>query len=125
MLTAKTVTAQSLFERIPLKGRTDAEKADDLRRRIQSPAGFGRPAGRYWFLPGFLSMPHLYVDLLQLESLDIKSALEDWDTFAVLDIPFAEALQSSFVRFYSAVGLPMLDPSRFADIQLSACAAQY
>lgn len=119
VLTAKTVTAQSLFERMPLRGRNHAEKADDLRRRIQSPAGFGRPSGRYWFLPGFLSMPHLYVDLLQLESLDIKSALEDWDTFAVLDIPFAEALQSSFVRFYSAVGLPMLDPGRFADIQLS------
>jgi CheY-like chemotaxis protein len=119
VLSAKTETAKSLFERTPLKGRNDAEKADDLRRRIQSPAGFGRPSGRYWFLPGFLSMPHLYVDLLQLESLDIKAVLEDWETFAVLDVPFAEALQSSFVRFYSAVGLPMLDPARFAGIQLS------
>jgi len=119
VLTAKTVTARSLFERLPLKGRNDAGRADDLRRRIQSPAGFGQPSGRYWFLPGFLSMPHLYVDLLQLESLGTKAALEDWETFAVLDVPFAEALQSSFVRFYSAVGLPMLDPARFADIQLS------
>lgn len=30
VLTAKTVTAQSLFEQMPLKGRNDAEKADDL-----------------------------------------------------------------------------------------------
>jgi len=64
-------------------------------------------------------MPHLYVDLLQLESLPIRVALDDWETFAVLDVPFAEAFQSSFVRFYSAVGLPMLDPGRFADMQLS------
>ena len=64
-------------------------------------------------------MPHLYVDLLQLESLEIKTALEDWETFAVLDVPFAEALQSCFVGFYSAVGLPMLDPARFMEMQLS------
>jgi CheY-like chemotaxis protein len=113
VLTARTVTAKSLFEEMPLRGSTEAEKIDNLRRRIQSPAGFGQPAGRYWFLPGFLAMPHLYVDLLQLESLRIKTALDDWGPFAVLDVPFAEALQSSFVRFYSAVGLPMLDPQRF------------
>lgn len=123
VLTAKTVTAKSLFEQLPLKGSTEAQKIDNLRRRIQSPAGFGQPVGRYWFLPGFLAMPHLYVDLLQLESLQIKTALDDWKSFAVLDVPFAEALQSSFVRFYSAVGLPMLDPGRFTDMQLSEGAA--
>jgi hypothetical protein len=58
-------------------------------------------------------MPHLYVDFLQLESLKMRDALE-WESFAVLDAPFAEALQSCFVGFYSAVGLPMLDPERFA-----------
>lgn len=118
VLTAKTATAQSLFETIPLRGGTEAERIDNLRRRIQSPAGFGQPAGRYWFLPGFLAMPHLYVDLLQLESLPIRTVLDDWESFAVLDVPFAEALQSSFVRFYSAVGLPMLDPGRFTDMQV-------
>jgi hypothetical protein len=56
-------------------------------------------------------MPPLYVDLLQLESLAIQEALDEWETFAVLDTPFAEALQSCFVGFYSAVGLPMLDPA--------------
>jgi hypothetical protein len=65
-------------------------------------------------------MPHLYVDFLQLESLPIQSALNDWESFAVLDIPFAEAFQSSFVRFYSAVGLPILNPSRFPDLNVAS-----
>jgi CheY-like chemotaxis protein len=118
VLTARTETAASLFERMPLQGGSATKKLGELRRRIQSPAGFGQPRGRYWFLPGFLAMPHLYVDFLQLESLEMQKALDDWESFAVLDVPFAEALQSCFVGFYSAVGLPMLDPDRFADVHL-------
>lgn len=119
ILTAKTENASALFEQMPLQGNTAEKRISDLRRRIQSPAGFGKPQGRYWFLPGFLSMPHLYVDFLQLESLKIQEALDEWDSFAVLDTPFAEALQSCFVAFYSAVGLPILDPTRFEDITSS------
>jgi len=116
VLTARTVAPSVLFERHPLRGGTEAERTDNLRRRIESPAGFGQPAGRYWFLPGFLAMPNLYVDLLQLESLPIRTALEDWRSFAVLDVPFGEAFQSCFVRFYSAVGVPTLNPERFPDM---------
>jgi hypothetical protein len=119
VLTAKTISAATLFETEPLLGNTDAKRLSDLGRRIQSPAGFGRPLGRYWFLPGFLSMSHRYVDFLQLESLTMKSILEDWISFAVLDIPFAEAFQSSFVRFYSAVGLPVLDPMHFGELSVA------
>lgn len=115
VLTVRTVPATSLFAQHPLRGSPD-QRVDNLRRRLQAPAQFGRPAGRYWFLPAFLSMPHLYVDLLQMESLPIDEVVEQWETFAVLDIPFAEALQSCFVRFYSAVGLPSLDPARFTDL---------
>jgi hypothetical protein len=58
-------------------------------------------------------MPDLYADLLQLQSLPTETVLQNWDSVAVLDVPFAEALQSCFVRFYSAVGLPVLNPERF------------
>lgn len=124
VLTAKTVAAKVLFEEMPLRGNP-AEKIDNLRRRIQSPAGFGLPRGRYWFLPGFLTMPDLYVDFLRLESVEYQAIVPEpgaegeaeWTTFAVLDAPFAEALQSCFVGFYSAVGLPSLDPSRFPDLR--------
>ena len=121
MLTAKTEMAKSLFDRMPLEGNSATKKLADLGRRIQSPAGFGSPRGRYWFLPGFLAMPDLYVDFLQLESVEYKTIVEGdgedkeegWRTFAVLDAPFAEALQSCFVGFYSVVGLPTLDPNRY------------
>jgi CheY-like chemotaxis protein len=116
VLTAFTVSASTLFDKFPLTGKAESDRLDNLRRRIQSPAGLGQPAGRYWFLPRFLSMPHLYVDLLRLESVPFAELLAEWTSFAVLDVPFAEALQSSFVTLYSAVGLPMLDPERFMDM---------
>lgn len=114
ILTARTEDATSLFRKFPLQGSNREKKLDDLRRRIQSPAAFGKPQGRYWFLPGFLEMPNLYVDFLQLESIEIQRAQDEWHSISVLDTPFAEALQSCFVGFYSAVGLPILDPSRFS-----------
>lgn len=116
VLTAKTVEASVLFAEDPLTGSTQPKRVEALRRRIQSPADIGRPAGRYWFLPAFLEMPHLYVDLLQLESLEYEVLTTGYRRFAVLDVPFAEALQSCFGRFYSAVGLPVLQPERFPDL---------
>ena len=92
-----------------------AEKVEGkVRRRINSPADLmGSPSGRYWFLPGFLKIPDLYCDLLQLESLPFDVLRDEFERIAVLDTPFAEALQSCFTRFYSSVGLPSLDPARF------------
>ena len=116
VLTVRTTAARDLFADDPVTGNTDAKLREALRKRIQSPAAFGKPPGRYWFLPGFLMMPHLYVDLLQLERVEYERLKDDYTRFAVLDIPFAEALQSCFVRFYSAVGLPVLQPDRFRDL---------
>lgn len=116
VLTVRTTLVSDLFADDPVPGNTDAKRREALRKRMQSPAEFGKPAGRYWFLPGFLTMPHLYVDLLQLESVEYARLRENFTRFAVLDVPFAEALQSCFVRFYSAVGLPLLDPERFDDL---------
>lgn len=87
---------------------------EKVRRRINSPADLmGSPDGRYWFLPGFLDIPDLYCDLLQLESVPFAALRDEYERLAVLDTPFAEALQSCFTRFYSSVGLPSLDPARF------------
>ena len=55
VLTALALPWREVFEKLPLKG-TVPERLESLRRRLGSPAGFGRPSGRYWFLPGFLSM---------------------------------------------------------------------
>ena len=98
-------------------GRESKRLAEKVRRRINSPADLmGSPDGRYWFLPGFLDIPDLYCDLLQLESVPFASLRDDHDRLAVLDTPFAEALQSCFTRFYSSVGLPSLNPARFGHL---------
>lgn len=117
VLTALAVPAKAIFNlKGPLPPKETA-KLDEVRRRIQSPAQTGTPEGRYWFIPGFLAMPHLYADFLQLKSVTFTELSMDWTTMAVLDVPFAEAFQSCFVRFYSAVGLPGLDPIRYLDLE--------
>lgn len=115
VLTVRTVDVRTLFADQPLTG-TRESRLKELRRRLQSPAGFGKPAGRYWFLPGILEMGHRFADFLQLESLPYERIRDDYRSIAVLDVPFAEALQSCFVRFYSAVGLPILQAERFEEL---------
>jgi len=112
VLTALALPWGEVFQKDKLKG-SDEQRLSNLRRRLQSPADVGRPRGRFWFLPGFLDMDHHFVDFMQLSSLPFEELSEEWMSFAVLDVPFAEALQSCFVQFYSAVGLPVLDPTRF------------
>ena len=114
VLVARTVPAQGLLKKHPPKGSTNDKKLNDLASKMQSPARhLGRPDGRYWFLPRFLNMPDLYCDFLRIESLSFVTIESEYERFAVLDTPFAEALQSCFSRFYSAVGLPSLQISKF------------
>jgi CheY-like chemotaxis protein len=110
VLTAKTCAAKAKV------AEACARDKGRLPRCLQSPADVGKPNGRYWFLPSFLSMPDLLCDFLQLESVPYDNLGREYDPFAVLDAPFAEALQSCFTRFYSAVGLPNLNPDRFAHL---------
>lgn len=116
VLTVSAVDARELITtKYPIKanGKTADEIKESIRKRIQGPAGIGRPAGRYWFLPAFLDIPELYCDFLQVNSIEYSTLLRDYDQIAVIDTPFAESMQSSFVSFYSAVGTPNLDPARF------------
>lgn len=118
ILTVRALPASDTIRKMhepknPWKGSSD-EIQDKIRRRINSPAdAMGRPAGRFWFLPGFLEIPDLYCDFLQMESVAYRILREDYTRVAVLDTPFAEALQSCFTGFYSAVGVPGLMPERF------------
>lgn len=117
ILTLKTFPAKQILKK---EGATwsgkDSKKASDLRRRTKIEADLGKPRGRYCFLPGFLDIPDLYCDLLQAESISLETITQDFEKLAVLDTPFAEALQSCFSRFYSAVGLPSLDTKGLKDL---------
>jgi len=101
VLTVRTVTATDILNVFPPQGGTEEKKLRSLARYTQSPADLGKPRGRYWFLPHFLDMPDLFCDFLQLESIPYEEIRDQHERFAVLDTPFAEALQSCFTRFVS------------------------
>jgi CheY-like chemotaxis protein len=109
ILTVKTIPATELIGRHPFKG----DKDEKLRRCINSPADIGEPKGRYWFLPEFLDIPNLFCDFLQLDSLPLDY-VKKHRRIATLASPFAEALQACYLKFYTAVGLPTLQPDAFA-----------
>ncbi len=119
VLTVKTATAQEEITKVwdskkkNLKLKTPKDRADVARRLIGSPPDLGSPKGRFWFLPRFLDMPDLYCDFMQIESLPLATVQTDYEALAVLDTPFAEALQARFAEFYSSVGTANLRPKDF------------
>jgi hypothetical protein len=123
VLTLKTVPARDVTVLEKEQWHKDQTKrATQLRRRTKLEADIGRPAGRYCFLPGFLDIPHLYCDLLQVESVLFSDVMANYERVAVLDTPFSEALQSSFARFYSSVGVPGLNVEGVVDLAEVAAA---
>lgn len=112
VLTLRTVRAQDQIAKVieKRKGNFDSEQ---LRRMIGMPPDIGNPKGRYFFLPRFLEMPDLYCDFMQVESIETRIILDEFAPFAVLDTPFAEALQARFGQFYASVGTANLRPEEF------------
>ena len=50
---------------------------------------------------------------MQVQSISFETVASDYVPLAVLDAPFAEALQRCFTLFYAPVGLPNLDPTHY------------
>ena len=76
----------------------------------------GRPEGRYWYLPHFLEIPHLYCDFLQVESIPYRQMEEEYEELAVLSPPFAESLQACYGAFHGSVGIPNVMPASVASM---------
>ena len=75
----------------------------------QSPAKSDqRPAGRHWYLPAFIEIPHSFCDFMQVESVTYEDLSARFQRIATLSPPYAEALQSCFANFYAAVGIPLV-----------------
>ncbi|HEY1663826.1 MAG TPA: hypothetical protein VGI03_15520 [Verrucomicrobiae bacterium] len=112
VLTIKTFPAMEIVKQKKWD-KNPEQQMDQLRRRIKNAPEIGRPEGRYWFLPRFGTMEDLYCDFMSIESMPYADLQNKYEPFAVLDTPFAEALQACFTRFYSAVGVGDLKPERF------------
>lgn len=119
VLTVKTVKVTDVLgEKI---ANAKAVQKDVQHKKLElwtrSPAQSDRqPEGRHWYLPAFLEIPHLYCDLLQMESIPYAQVAADFDALATLVAPYAEALQACFVSFYGSVGIPDLNVESVEDL---------
>ena len=101
---------------------------DGVRKAIQIPIPLPAftPIGRYCFLPELSGeFDNLLCDLSDVKSMpifeDSKAKNNElkkitYKIVARLLPPYAEALQSAFVRHYASVGTPPLDPKDFMDL---------
>ena len=119
VLTIKTsAVSETLKEKYETaKGGDSAARKKKLEAWSRSPAQTEiKPNGRHWYLPGFLEVPHLFCDFLQVESLPINEVFSNFETVATLLPPYAEALQQCFTSFYSSVGIPVTDTDSVIDV---------
>lgn len=119
VLTIKTVSVSEVLGTKINNARGDDEpqKYRKLRQWAQSPAQTGKkPAGRHWYLPKFLEIPHLYCDFLQVESIQYGTLKRTYRRIATLLPPYAEAFQECFSSFYGSVGIPKIEPKAIQDI---------
>ncbi|WP_148712761.1 response regulator [Corallococcus sp. AB030] len=114
--TVKAVPVKSVLgeEKIGnAKAALSQQRDKKLKSWVTPPSGqdVGKPEGRYWYLPSFLDIPHMYCDFMQTESLPYKLAREEFDSVCVLSPPYAESLQACYGAFYGAVGIPNVRPA--------------
>jgi hypothetical protein len=119
VLTIKTVKAADVLGEKLANAKIAEKEAKYKKLEVwtRSPAQTGRvPEGRHWYLPAFLEIPHLYCDLLQMESIPYGQVAKDFDAIATIVAPYAEALQACFVSFYGSVGIPDLRIESIEDL---------
>lgn len=88
------------------------EKANSLNKLISdNRQGKNVQAERYKFLPKTPFLPDLVIDYQHLSQLSVQEINEKngFKRVASLDTPFAEAVQSRFIRYYGRVGTPDLE----------------
>ncbi|MBP0598989.1 hypothetical protein J8I26_12780 [Herbaspirillum sp. LeCh32-8] len=97
-------------------GNKLAEKEKALRANLRSlladrRQGKGIQPDRYKFLPGTSFLPDLVIDFQNLRQISVTEIHGDvhYKRVATLDSPFAESIQSRFVRYYGRVGTPDLE----------------
>ena len=119
ILTVRTVSASAVLGQKTSNAKADTQEDKDkkLARWARSPAQTGKkPAGRHWYLPKFLDIPHLFCDFLQVESVPFVELKANYRRIATLLPPYAEAFQECFSSFYGSVGVPKIEPRAIRDI---------
>ena len=114
VLTVKAIpTGQVLGQKIEAARALELPQQDKKLTSWSTPPSrqdVGLPEGRYWYLPGFLNIPHSFCDFQQIESFAYAAIGTNYEPIAVLTPPFAESLQSCFLSYHSGVGIPSIKP---------------
>jgi hypothetical protein len=111
VLTIRTTLAQAIIG----KAKLDSARIENNDAQLKRLGKWARndvgaiPEGRYWYLPQFLEIPHLYCDFLRLETVEQTRLKAEFQRVATLTPPYAEALQECFAGFYGSVGIPDID----------------
>lgn len=109
ILVSKLVDASEICEKNTIK-------IQNMKRWFQHPTQEGKPRGRFFFLPRFLDMQDLFADLNSLISISFDDIKINFIKKSMLDSPYAEALQSQFLRLYSTVGIPDLNEEDYSHL---------
>lgn len=119
VLTVKTTNVKDVIgdDLKKAKDKSDVAFIKKLQGLARSPSNTNyTPEGRHWYLPHFLTIPHLFCDFLQVESIDYNVLTDSYERIATLTPPYAEAMQQSFASFYGSVGIPDIDPNSIMDV---------
>jgi hypothetical protein len=78
---------------------------------------------RWFFLPSFLSIPNLFVDLEHLDSVRYEEVAQ-WKRLADLDTPFIESLLARQSHWRGRIGTPDLEVIPHLDEMVDAHASE-
>lgn len=103
ILLAKALLLTDKEEAREYLGNKNKENRNKLLKLIQS------SNDRYFFLPGTPFIEHRVVDFQDKIMVDYESLKTDFTRIAKLDSPFAQAMSTSFIRYYNRIGFPDID----------------
>lgn len=104
---------QDLYQREDSKfSKQKKQIRKNITKLIENRNPEGRQQGRYFFLPGVLTIPDMVVDFQNLRTIPSSELLADssaWMRVASIDSPFRESLISQFNIFFGRIGTPDLN----------------
>lgn len=109
VLLAKLIRAEHQSE--VAKYLSASERSNSLKSKAITVLQSQHHNPRWFFLPSFLSIPNLFVDLEHLSSVSYQDVLE-WKRVADLDTPFIESLLARQSHWRGRIGTPdlVVDP---------------
>lgn len=103
----------------PLSSITEYQKFVDNQnnenRQALSKLIGAQKGDRYFFLPATPFLDNRILDFQIIKSVSLSELKEHYNRIAKIDAPFAQAMMSSFIRYYDRIGFPDIDSDYIID----------